>query len=55
MKTLTTDEYERLQKKADMYDEIESKIASFYDDDLEDDEVDLCDMGLYIASYFGWL
>jgi len=39
------------EEQAQKYREIESRISKFY----EEDKGDLCDIGLYIAQYFGYL
>ena|ERR1035437_6253496 len=45
-----------MKEKADKYDEIESKIASFYDEeDPENENTDLTTIGEYICSYFGYI
>jgi hypothetical protein len=51
--TITKEEYERLLVFEKSYKEIEEGIASFYES--EDDDKDLCDIGEFTASYFGWL
>ena len=44
------------EEKAKAYEEISDRIASFYDEEnLDNNDVDLCTIGEYICNYFGYI
>lgn len=51
--TLSAKEFNDLAAKAKAYDELEEKIAAFYNEDDEDGG-DLCDIGAVAAEFFGF-
>ena len=48
-------ELEILKSKACHYDKIADKLADFYADDVCEDDVDLSDIGQWMAEYFNWI
>ena len=52
---LTTEEYLKIKRKADKWDELDKKIGKFYPEDETEDTGDLCDIGEAAAVAFGYL
>jgi len=55
MITLTTEEYNKLKRKAQKWDELSKKIEKFYPEDESEVVGDLCDIGEVAVSAFGFL